>query len=136
MAKFIQSPQENTIRFLNRFEQARQMPISLLSVKWRCGKNDGIWLSSSNFMDEYYSAISLQPSALKEMIEGAGNAATPKTAKNNNNIDNMVAAKELLTGEYRNAQINAPINRRLILAEDQIDPFIVNQMKEEHLQRP
>uniref|UniRef100_A0A915HFJ6 Uncharacterized protein n=1 Tax=Romanomermis culicivorax TaxID=13658 RepID=A0A915HFJ6_ROMCU len=63
----------------------------------------------------------------------APNSAAPIKANNNNNINNMVAAKELLTAKDRDTQINAPIDKRQKLAEDQIDPFI-DQMKEENLQ--
>uniref|UniRef100_A0A915HSD1 Uncharacterized protein n=1 Tax=Romanomermis culicivorax TaxID=13658 RepID=A0A915HSD1_ROMCU len=64
----------------------------------------------------------------------APNPTGPIIANNNNNTHKMAAAKELLTADDRDAQINAPTNRRLKLAEDQIDPFIVDQLKEEHLQ--
>uniref|UniRef100_A0A915JSC6 Uncharacterized protein n=1 Tax=Romanomermis culicivorax TaxID=13658 RepID=A0A915JSC6_ROMCU len=53
----------------------------------------------------------------------------------NNNINNMAAAKELLTADDRDAQIMAPIDRRHKLAKDQIDPFI-DQFKEERFGRP
>uniref|UniRef100_A0A915JGU5 Uncharacterized protein n=1 Tax=Romanomermis culicivorax TaxID=13658 RepID=A0A915JGU5_ROMCU len=80
----------------------------------------------------------LDSSAISQMAEvkmdpvNAPNSAAPITAHNNNNIDNMVAAKELLTAKDRDAQINAPINRRRKLPQDQMDPFI-DQMKEECL---
>uniref|UniRef100_A0A915HPS8 Uncharacterized protein n=1 Tax=Romanomermis culicivorax TaxID=13658 RepID=A0A915HPS8_ROMCU len=65
----------------------------------------------------------------------APNSAAPITANNNNKINNMAMAKELLTAEDRDAQINAPIHRRPKLAEDQIDPFI-DQFKEECFRQP
>uniref|UniRef100_A0A915KDE1 Uncharacterized protein n=1 Tax=Romanomermis culicivorax TaxID=13658 RepID=A0A915KDE1_ROMCU len=63
----------------------------------------------------------------------ARNSAAPITASNNN-INNMAVAKELLTADDRDAQIMAPIDRRLKLAKDHIDPF--DQFKEKCFGRP
>uniref|UniRef100_A0A915KZ29 Uncharacterized protein n=1 Tax=Romanomermis culicivorax TaxID=13658 RepID=A0A915KZ29_ROMCU len=63
----------------------------------------------------------------------APNSAMAIMANNNNNINIVAAAKELLTAKDRDIQINAPIDTRPKLAEDQIDPFIIDQMKEECL---
>uniref|UniRef100_A0A915IAT8 Uncharacterized protein n=1 Tax=Romanomermis culicivorax TaxID=13658 RepID=A0A915IAT8_ROMCU len=80
------------------------------------------------------SAIS-QRAEVKMDPVNAPNLAAPITA-NSNNIHNMATAKELSTADDRDAQINAPIDRRPKLAEDQIDPFIVDQLKEEPLRGP
>uniref|UniRef100_A0A915KZD8 Uncharacterized protein n=1 Tax=Romanomermis culicivorax TaxID=13658 RepID=A0A915KZD8_ROMCU len=79
------------------------------------------------------SAIS-QRTVVKLDPVNAPNPAAPITA-NNNNI-NMAVAKELFTADDRDARINAPIDKRQKFAEDQVDPFIFNQLKEGRLRRP
>uniref|UniRef100_A0A915IQZ9 Uncharacterized protein n=1 Tax=Romanomermis culicivorax TaxID=13658 RepID=A0A915IQZ9_ROMCU len=54
----------------------------------------------------------------------------------NNNINNMATAKEVLTADDRDAQINAHFDRRPKFSRDQMDLFIFDQMKEECLQWP
>uniref|UniRef100_A0A915J9H2 Uncharacterized protein n=1 Tax=Romanomermis culicivorax TaxID=13658 RepID=A0A915J9H2_ROMCU len=66
----------------------------------------------------------------------APNSAAPITANNSNNINNMAAAKELLTAEDRDAQTNAPIDRRPKLTKNLMDPFMIDQMKEERWRQP
>uniref|UniRef100_A0A915K1V7 Uncharacterized protein n=1 Tax=Romanomermis culicivorax TaxID=13658 RepID=A0A915K1V7_ROMCU len=66
----------------------------------------------------------------------APNPATPIMTNSNNNINNMATAKELFTADDRDTQINVPMDRRPKLAEDQIDPFVVDQLKEECFRQP
>uniref|UniRef100_A0A915ICM3 Uncharacterized protein n=1 Tax=Romanomermis culicivorax TaxID=13658 RepID=A0A915ICM3_ROMCU len=58
----------------------------------------------------------------------APDPVAPIMTKINNN-NNMAAAKELLTANDRDAQVDAPIDSRPKLAENQTDSFIFDQRK-------